>query len=65
MTTQQHRESAKIYEFPVGGRSGRNVNRDTARSTVEAAPVRVPKIEVGSSWYHGAAVAEELALNKR
>ncbi|PZM12058.1 DUF2735 domain-containing protein [Rhizobium tubonense] len=53
MTMNTHRDTAKIYQFPVGGRA--NIARGDGKFTVEAPPVHV--CDTGS-WYHQAAVLE-------
>jgi hypothetical protein len=53
MTASQHRESAQIFQFPVGGRAGQK--RDLA--TVEAP--RMADIAMGGSWYHEEAIRDE------
>jgi hypothetical protein len=57
MNTSSNQESAKIYQFPAGGRStlgGRRYGESKAVSDV--APSRVG--EVSGSWYHQAAIDE-------
>ena len=54
MTTDTHRQSAKIYNFPASGRS--------KSSSAKALPqMAAPKVEFGRCWYHDAAVDEEQA----
>jgi hypothetical protein len=57
MTTTIQQGSARIYQFPVGGRAALNAQRDAAKP---AEAIRTPKA-VSSSWYHDAAIAEDLA----
>jgi len=54
MTTNAQRESATIYQFPVGGRAGR------ARGSLDKAPGAdsLPTITYGGSWYHDDAIRE-------
>ncbi len=54
MTANQVRESAQIFQFPVGGRAG--VKRDLPN--VQGAP-RIADIAVGGSWYHEEAIRED------
>ncbi|GJD57913.1 DUF2735 domain-containing protein [Methylobacterium dankookense] len=57
MNTDFHRTSAKIYQFPVGGRAGQ-----TQR---EAAAQPAPRsCAIGSGWYHEAAIQEEAERNR-
>jgi hypothetical protein len=55
MTTDTHRPSAKIYDFPSGGRS----NRSSALPEMPAP--KLMEVEFGRCWYHDAAVDEEHA----
>lgn len=55
MTTNVHRESARIYTFPARGRfadtgQDRKGSEDNATRTAAAAP--------GSAWYHEEAIRE-------
>jgi hypothetical protein len=53
-----NRGSATIYQFPVGGRAG----REAANRTPELA---LPTVTFGSGWYHDDAIDEEAARNHR
>lgn len=57
MATTTHRDSAKVYAFPPGGRASRGGSH---RKGVPAqpTPAKVVESECGSGWYHEAAVAE-------
>ena len=57
MTTTTHRDSATIYEFPLGGRA----SRSAARSLKPTEAPKRAEVEYGSGWYHDAAVEEEYA----
>lgn len=52
MTANQTRESAQIFQFPVGGRAG--MKRDLTN-------VQAPRIDiaVGGSWYHEEAIRDD------
>jgi hypothetical protein len=54
MTANQSRETARIFQFPVGGRAG--LKRDLPN--VPSAP-RLADIAVGGSWYHEEAIRDE------
>jgi uncharacterized protein DUF2735 len=56
MTANSHRGSAKIYQFPAGGRAGLGSRGDAARPVAEFAASRVAKVASGSAWYHEEAV---------
>lgn len=54
MTTNALRETATIYQFPVGGRAGlTRGGLDKARG-----PESLPTIAYGGSWYHDEAIRE-------
>lgn len=54
--TLQGRKSAKIYQFPVGGR--RAIGAGMRPVAVEVAKPLVPVL-AGSGWYHEAAMQAE------
>ncbi|WGD29761.1 DUF2735 domain-containing protein [Ancylobacter sp. WKF20] len=56
MSASVHRESATIYQFPVGGRAGATSRSADDRARREAA--QVPAICFGS-WYHEDAIKED------
>jgi hypothetical protein len=67
MTTSLNHGSARIYQFPVGGRSALGARRqDETRSAADLGPnlgpnlgpARVSEVAVGSAWYHEAAIQE-------
>jgi uncharacterized protein DUF2735 len=58
MTANSNRGSAKIYQFPAGGRAGLAGRNDAARPVAEFAPSRVAKVASGSAWYHEEAVQD-------
>jgi hypothetical protein len=64
MTAKSQRESAKIYEFPRGGRAGLEAERAAWRQAQEPQPT-VANIVFGSGWYHDEAVREALPISKR
>lgn len=49
--------SAKIYQFPVGGRAAVAGRRQGVTRTELAAPVNVA--DCCDSWYHAAAIEDE------
>ncbi len=56
MRTEPHMESAKIYQFPVGGRAGHNrFTNDTNIQTLKPQAARVDF----DSWYHQEAITED------
>jgi hypothetical protein len=60
MTTALNHESAKIYQFPSGGRAALAGRRyGEIKSTADlAATSRVSDIAIGGAWYHDAAIQE-------
>jgi hypothetical protein len=65
MTSNSHRESAKIFEFPVRARGLPAGTRDAAKPAAVPASARVVKAEFGKGWYHEAAVVEVEPARKR
>jgi hypothetical protein len=59
MNTNLNQGSAKIYQFPAGGRSHR---KDETSSATDQAPRTVSEAACSDSWYHEAAIQES---NKR
>lgn len=58
MNTSLNHGSAKIYQFPAGGRSALGGRRyEDARPSVDLASLRVGETGGGSGWYHEAAIA--------
>lgn len=55
MTTNLSQPTAKIYQFPVGGRAALSGCREVAKP---AADHSAPRVAVGSGWYHEAAIEE-------
>jgi hypothetical protein len=53
-TTNAPQQSAKIYQFPVGGRRAVEDNRE-----------QTPTVSSFGSWYHDAAIQEAAAQNHR
>lgn len=56
MNAQQ--TSAKIYQFPVGGRAAVGGGLQNAKASGDLAAQRTPKTVAGSGWYHEAAIQE-------
>jgi hypothetical protein len=51
------RETAKIYQFPVGGRASRVA--DSKHTQDNAAAAHLPHVDFGGGWYHDAAIEAE------
>lgn len=59
MTTGLNQGSARIYQFPAGGRAalgGRRYEETTAAA--DPGSLRVTEVACGSGWYHEAAIEE-------
>jgi hypothetical protein len=65
MTTALHRETAKIYQFPAGGRAAFNPGRRINQAAEAASSVRPSKVVYGGSWYHEAAIQDVDPARKR
>jgi hypothetical protein len=66
MTTSLNHGSAKIYQFPVGGRAaigGRRYEEPVSAANLGAA--RVSEVAVGGAWYHEAAIQESKPVRER
>ncbi|KNY35240.1 MULTISPECIES: DUF2735 domain-containing protein [unclassified Agrobacterium] len=57
MATGIHRETATIYQFPVGGRAGLSRFGNSGLSELEL-QAREPHVDFGS-WYHDEAIRDE------
>jgi len=58
MTSDFSQQSAKIYEFPAGGRKSVAPRRDEANRSSEPRVWRISAAVFGSAWYHEAAIQE-------
>jgi hypothetical protein len=54
MTTNQTRETATIYQFPVGGRAGLGGRRDVLERTAPPAN----EVVISGNWYHEEAIRD-------
>lgn len=59
MTTNVTRESATIYQFPVGGRSGLARKREEANASAYLSSLGACEASSGSGWYHEEAMRAE------
>ena len=52
--------SAKIYQFPAGGRAALGGRRydETRTAVTELASTRVSDVAIGGAWYHDAAIQD-------
>jgi len=58
MTTSSFGGTAKIYQFPKGGRAGLNADRYETKTT-NAFALRFATVASGGAWYHEEAVRDE------
>ncbi|MEP9376439.1 DUF2735 domain-containing protein [Aquabacter sp. CN5-332] len=58
MTGSFHGGSAKIYQFPKGGRAGLVAQRPEGKPSEDFAALAAAQIVVGDAWYHEAAIKE-------
>lgn len=66
MNTSLNKGSAKIYQFPAGGRSALGGRRyEEARTVTDLAPSRVNEAVCSGSWYHEAAIQESKPVRER
>jgi hypothetical protein len=59
MNTSMNHGSARIYQFPAGGRAALAGRRyDEARAVADLAMSRAAEVAVGGAWYHDAAIQD-------
>ncbi len=59
MNTSLNHGSARIYQFPAGGRSALGGRRyEETKAITDSASSRVSEANCSSSWYHEAAIQE-------
>jgi Protein of unknown function (DUF2735) len=59
MNTNFNHGSAKIYQFPTGGRAALGGRRyEEAKAAADYGSLRVSEAACGGSWYHEAAIQE-------
>jgi hypothetical protein len=66
MTTSLNHGSARIYQFPAGGRSATGGRRyEETKSVTDLASSRVSEAACGDGWYHEAAIQESKPVRER
>ena len=66
MNTSLNHGSAKIYQFPAGGRSALGGRRyDEAKAVTDLASSRVNEVAVSGAWYHDAAIQDSKPVRER
>jgi hypothetical protein len=58
MDTSLNQGSARIYQFPAGGRSGVSARRQSETQAADLASSPMTEVAVGGAWYHDAAIQE-------
>ena len=58
MTTSHEQGSARIYQFPVGGRAAFGGQREDTGSAVHVGSAIVPVVASDGGWYHDEAIQE-------
>jgi hypothetical protein len=58
MPTNTPHQTAKIYQFPVGGRASVLGFRKATSQAVPPKTTHVPSAAIGDGWYHEAAIEE-------
>jgi hypothetical protein len=59
MPTHIPHQTAKIYQFPIGGRAAAHGLRSDACSNLERISPRVTPTVYGEGWYHDEAIQQE------
>ncbi len=66
MNASLNHGSAKIYQFPAGGRSATDRRRyQETRSATDLASSRVSEVACSDAWYHEAAIQESKPVRER
>jgi Protein of unknown function (DUF2735) len=63
MTANSLQGSAKIYQFPAGGRAGLSGPRHGTKPAADLA-ARMPKVTSGGAWYHEQAIRDAENVRK-
>ncbi len=59
MAASSHKETAKIYTFPVRARTtGPEAYHGSAKPVADLSAARLPRVDFGSGWYHDAAIQD-------
>lgn len=64
MNETAQRESAKIYQFPAGGRGSKSTSRGP-QGKIKELSAQYAVADCGSGWYHDAAVRDAEPRGKR
>jgi hypothetical protein len=58
MSTNLNQESARIYQFPAGGRAALGGRRHSETKPIDANTPRINEALCSDSWYHEEAIRE-------
>lgn len=58
MNTPDKRQSAQIYQFPIGGRGAASSRAVTVGAALHTDVADIAPVECGSGWYHEAAIRQ-------
>jgi hypothetical protein len=61
MTASSYLQSAKIYQFPTGGRAALAGRRDETMPVENSVMPRIARVAAGGAWYHEEAVKADRA----
>ena len=62
MTERPVRQTAKIYQFPQGGRASLHGQRLVKSAASITPPRQVRRAEFGACWYHEAAIQDDAEM---
>ena len=65
MTETAIRPTAKIYDFPRGGRASLHGQRLVRQAAAIVPAGRNTRVEYGASWYHEAAIQDVEGMRRR
>jgi hypothetical protein len=65
MNTSFNHGSAKIYQFPAGGRAALGRRHEETKAAVDLSSLRVSEAACGGGWYHEAAIQESKPERER
>jgi Protein of unknown function (DUF2735) len=65
MNTGFNHGSAKIYQFPAGGRAALGRRHEETKAAVDPSSLRVSEAACGGGWYHEAAIQESKPERER
>ena len=58
MNSEFQRQTAKIFQFPAGGRAALGGQRNEAKSSNSSNSHKVSEVACAGAWYHEAAIRD-------